>query len=173
MQEQTPVGNYMFKVNNRNTTGVILVFLLLTLNYFTPCSSVSIEKFAQANADWDTHRDQFLICVRTKKKSTSWRQISSVLSSSFPKRILKLLKIILNCTVFCCQYNWQKQNTLVTETKKKAIFQYLKWLNKIVRVCLSCSLFDLNKKKNTKFQSIFSVMMQLSILEFFNENSLF
>ena len=81
------------------------------------------------------------------KKSTSWRQISSVLSSSFPKRILKLLKIILNCKVFCCQCNWQKLNRLVTETKKRAIFQYLKWLNKILRVCLSCSLFDLNKKK--------------------------
>ena len=54
-----PVGNYMFKVNNRNTktrckiseaNSVILVSLLLTLTYFTPCSSVSIVNFEQVNA---------------------------------------------------------------------------------------------------------------------------
>ena len=54
-----PVGNYMFKVNNRNTktrckiseaNSVISVSLLLTLTYFTPCSSVSIVNFEQVNA---------------------------------------------------------------------------------------------------------------------------
>ena len=59
-----PSGNYMFKVNNRNTRtrweisskliiktpGVVKVSLLLTLNIFTPCSSVSIVNFEQVNA---------------------------------------------------------------------------------------------------------------------------
>ena len=44
-----PAGNYMFKVNNRKD-GVVLVSLLLTLTYFTPCSSVSIVTFDQVNA---------------------------------------------------------------------------------------------------------------------------
>ena len=39
----------MFKVNNRKD-GVVLVSLLLTLTYFTPCSSVSIVTFDQVNA---------------------------------------------------------------------------------------------------------------------------
>ena len=34
-----PAGNYMFKVNNRNTI-------------FTTCSSVSFVNFEQVNADW-------------------------------------------------------------------------------------------------------------------------
>ena len=36
-----PAGIYLLKVNN----SVVLVFLLLTLNIFTPCSSVSIINF--------------------------------------------------------------------------------------------------------------------------------
>ena len=53
-----PAGNYLFKVNNRNTitrceicskltivNSVVLVSLLLTLTYFTPCYSVSIVNF--------------------------------------------------------------------------------------------------------------------------------
>ena len=47
----------MFKVNNRNTKARCeicskLVSLLLTLNYFTPCSSVSIGNFEQVNTGW-------------------------------------------------------------------------------------------------------------------------
>ena len=42
----------MFKVN-KNANGLVLVSLLLTLNIFTPCSSVSIVKFEQVNAGWD------------------------------------------------------------------------------------------------------------------------
>ena len=38
----------MFKVDN----GVALVFLLLTLTYFTPCSSVSILNFEHEIAGW-------------------------------------------------------------------------------------------------------------------------
>ena len=44
----------MFKVNNketRTTPGVALESLLLTLKYFTPCSSVYIVKFEHVNAD--------------------------------------------------------------------------------------------------------------------------
>ena len=50
-----PAGIYMLKDNNRNTrtrceicselTIKIPVFLLLTLTYFTPCSTVSIVNF--------------------------------------------------------------------------------------------------------------------------------
>ena len=64
-----PAGNYMFKVNNRNTRiryeicskliikaphqndakGFVLVSLL---TYFTPCSRVFIVNFEQVNAVW-------------------------------------------------------------------------------------------------------------------------
>ena len=48
----------MFKVNNN---GIVLVSLLLTLLYFTPCSNVSIINFEQANANWVVdHLPQFL-----------------------------------------------------------------------------------------------------------------
>ena len=43
----------MFKVNNKDTNGVVLVSLLLTLNIFQPCSSVSIVNFELVNADWE------------------------------------------------------------------------------------------------------------------------
>ena len=33
--------------------GVVLVSLLLTLNYFTPCSIVCIVNFEQVNAGWE------------------------------------------------------------------------------------------------------------------------
>ena len=45
----------MFGVNNtdtRTTLGVALMSLLLTLTYFTPCSSVSIVNFEHVIADW-------------------------------------------------------------------------------------------------------------------------
>ena len=46
----------MFKVNNKDTRmtpiGVVLVSLLLTLNIFHTCSSVSIGNSKQANAGW-------------------------------------------------------------------------------------------------------------------------
>ena len=38
------------KVNNKDTR----MSLLLTLTYFTPCSSVSIVNFEQVNASWVT-----------------------------------------------------------------------------------------------------------------------
>ena len=34
----------MFKVNNKDA-GVVMLFLLLTRKYFTPCTSVSIVNF--------------------------------------------------------------------------------------------------------------------------------
>ena len=63
---ESPANIYLFKVNNRNTKKrcelcskltmntlerlhVILVFLLLTLNIFTPFFSVSIVDFEQVN----------------------------------------------------------------------------------------------------------------------------
>ena len=45
----------MFKVNNKDTrtmSGVVLVSLLINLNIFQPCSSVSRVNFEQVNADW-------------------------------------------------------------------------------------------------------------------------
>ena len=41
-----PAGNYMFKVNNRNTRTRCEI-------YFTPCPSVSIVSFEQVNVGWD------------------------------------------------------------------------------------------------------------------------
>ena len=67
-----PVNIYLFKFNNRNTrkrcgicseliiktpehvNDVVLVFLLLTLTYFIPFSSVSTIEFGQVNASWVT-----------------------------------------------------------------------------------------------------------------------
>ena len=50
----------MLKVNNKDTRmtprmtpGVVLVSLLLTLNIFPPCSSVSIVNFEHVIAGWD------------------------------------------------------------------------------------------------------------------------
>ena len=48
----------MFKVNNKNTKhqniiDVVLVFLLLTLTYFTPFYSVSTVGFVQVNVRWE------------------------------------------------------------------------------------------------------------------------
>ena len=42
-----PAGNYMFKFNNRNTRTMCEIYSKLT-----PCSSVSIVNFEQANAGW-------------------------------------------------------------------------------------------------------------------------
>ena len=39
----------MFKVNNNDTIGVVLV----SWTYFTPCSSVSIVNIEHIIADWD------------------------------------------------------------------------------------------------------------------------
>ena len=68
IKSQIPAGIYLLKVNKRNTRtrceicskltinnrppGVVLVYLL-TLTYFTPCSSVSFVNFQQVNAGWD------------------------------------------------------------------------------------------------------------------------
>ena len=67
----SPVGIYLLKVGNRNTRtrceicskltrktpelryGVVLVFLDLNLNNFTPCSSVSIVNFEHVIAGWE------------------------------------------------------------------------------------------------------------------------
>ena len=43
-----------FRVNPSDPAiGVVLVSLLLTLNIFQPCSSVSIVNFEQISAGWD------------------------------------------------------------------------------------------------------------------------
>ena len=42
----------MFKVNNKDTIGIVLVSLLLTLKIFHNLSSISIVSFEQVNADW-------------------------------------------------------------------------------------------------------------------------
>ena len=54
-----PTGVRSSPTNTQN--GVALVSLLLTLTYFTFCSSVSIVNFEQVNADWDNVQITFLI----------------------------------------------------------------------------------------------------------------
>ena len=49
LNTSVPADNNMFIVN---AVSVVLVSLLITLTYFTPCSSVSIVNFEQINADW-------------------------------------------------------------------------------------------------------------------------
>ena len=44
----------MFKVSNKDVNGVVLVSLSLTLNIFTPSSSVSIVNFEHVITGWDT-----------------------------------------------------------------------------------------------------------------------
>ena len=43
----------MFKVNNKDIRTMPLMSLLLTVTYFTPCSSVCIVNFEQVNASWE------------------------------------------------------------------------------------------------------------------------
>ena len=54
----SPAGNYLFKVNNRNTRTRCEIYSNLTIkipercHYFTPYSSVSIVNFEHVIADW-------------------------------------------------------------------------------------------------------------------------
>ena len=60
----------MSKVDNKDTRmmpGIVLVSSLLTLNVFTPCSSVSIVTFEQVNAG------QFDICSSNFAKPLKMR----------------------------------------------------------------------------------------------------
>ena len=47
-------------LRNLCLSGVVLVSLLLTLNNYTPCSSVSIVNFEQVNADWESNKQKSL-----------------------------------------------------------------------------------------------------------------
>ena len=61
----------MFKNNNKDnwtTSGVVLVFLLLTFNIFPPGFSVSIVNFEQVYVGWD--EDNF--------ENVSWTQVKKV-----------------------------------------------------------------------------------------------
>ena len=49
LNTSVPADNNMFIAN---AVSVVLVSLLITLTYFTLCSSVSIVNFEQINADW-------------------------------------------------------------------------------------------------------------------------
>ena len=55
-----PVGNYMFKVNNRNTITRCEICSKLTIKapewYHAPCSGVFILNFEQVNAGWDKYK---------------------------------------------------------------------------------------------------------------------
>ena len=69
MKRENPAGNYMLRVNNKNTrtrceicSKLTMVSLLQTSGvflqlrtYFTPCSSVSMVNFEQVNAGWVTY----------------------------------------------------------------------------------------------------------------------
>ena len=74
MGTSIPVGNYMFKVNNRNTRARCKICSKLTIKtperrqwrrsgvfidnfeHFTPCSKVPIINFEKVNAGWDGTR---------------------------------------------------------------------------------------------------------------------
>ena len=64
-QSTIPAGNYIFRVNNRNTRVRCEICSKLTIktperhrsgvlivNYFAPCSNASIVNFEQVNAGW-------------------------------------------------------------------------------------------------------------------------
>ena len=57
----------MFKVNNKDTRTTPL----LTLNIFTPCSSVSIVNFEQVNTAWVVAAKAFTVTKNSNKK-TMW-----------------------------------------------------------------------------------------------------
>ena len=62
---------HLFRINNRKT-GVVLVFLLLTLSIFhTPFCNVSIVKFEQVNVKW------VLLSIYCCQKASTFRKISS------------------------------------------------------------------------------------------------
>ena len=77
MLKVNPAGIYLLKVNNRNTRtrceigSVILVSSLLTLNYFTPCSSASIVNFEHVIAGWEANPN----CSIRKEMETPTREI--------------------------------------------------------------------------------------------------
>ena len=54
----------MFRVYNKDAIGVVLVSLLLTLNIFTLCSSVSIFNFEYVIAGWIHDLYAFIINVK-------------------------------------------------------------------------------------------------------------
>ena len=51
LQNSIPVGNYMFKVNNRITRTSCEICSKLTIK--TPCYNVSVVNFEQVNGGWD------------------------------------------------------------------------------------------------------------------------
>ena len=50
----------MFKVNNKDTPGVVLVSLLLTRTFFTPCSGVSFVNYEHVN---EIHKTRIFSCI--------------------------------------------------------------------------------------------------------------
>ena len=92
----------MFKV--QDATDVVLVSLLLTWTYFTPCSSVSIVNFEQVNTNWTAIMSTFSYLKQQlwKKNCTKkypvrgWKILTkgSFLFSVFKKR--NSLGVILN-----------------------------------------------------------------------------
>ena len=65
IQKSLPAGNYIFKVNNRNTrTRCEICSTYWT--YFTPCSSVSTVNFGQVNAGWLT------VMINCKLVNVNW-----------------------------------------------------------------------------------------------------
>ena len=76
-----PAGNYMFKVNNRNTRARCEICLKLTIKipewrqrlwtYFTPCSRVSVANFEHVNTGcvWEKVKNHQ---VKTIELKTEW-----------------------------------------------------------------------------------------------------
>ena len=76
----------MFKVNNKDAIGVVLVSLLLTLNIFIPCSSVSIVNFEHVNADWTNDLRLRKLEIRVLRKYGHLRKVAEMVgfNSEYP-----------------------------------------------------------------------------------------
>ena len=61
-----PVGNYMFKVNNRNARTRCEIYSKLTIT--TPSSSVSINNFERVSVGWVVYK-LFRIVLQTNQAS--------------------------------------------------------------------------------------------------------
>ena len=135
-QEVNPAGNYMFKVNNRNSRtrceicseltiktperrqGRRLVSVLLTLDifliwlwtYFSPCSSGFIINFERVNPGWKMV-DLSLLNLHYKFYSISYKR-------RFSKKLLRLFFELFCCYYLCSVYIFMLISFFNLQTRK-------------------------------------------------------
>ena len=107
-QRALPVSIYLLKISNKNTRkkclkvnnkkkqnvviDIILVFLLLTLPYFTPFSSVSVVDFEEVNISWAKTRKGCQItwiCICHKRPMIFKKVCQGIFSSHLYPKILR------------------------------------------------------------------------------------